>query len=409
MKGYYKGLCFLLTFMIVLGVLFNYGIVDTFGIGNNHYVEVSTYGTASQGDPMFSEGLWAPGAVDKGVMRLSNNYSQRVRVNNLALTIKLEQFVDGEYQLVNDPQLIETYAKNMYVTVTRGRLLVFDEVLFDDSFYEMMYEKGNYNFEGYSLPATKQFNIGRNNNVDLEYIVRMAEGGGNELQGLKATVDFIVNLQENPEYIDDYHPIERVVTGDDLNKTKDEVTSQENVHWAHDCIEKLKEEGIIQGYPDGTIRPNNLITRAETAVLIGRALKLEEKNKVFSGYMDFIPPWARGYIIATTEQGSFQGYPSTLGRVFKGNDYITREEVATALIRGFNIDLDDEKVLDFLDEDEIGGWALPYIRTGVKNDIILGYPDQTFKPKQEITRAEVFTLICKILDYHSEHLENEEE
>ena len=53
--------------------------------------------------------------------------------------------------------------------------------------------------------------------------------------------------------------------------------------------------------------------------------------------------------------------------------------------------------MNFTDKDAISDWALNYVEIGTENNIITGYPDNTFKPQEDITRAEAFTMICKLL------------
>ena len=398
MRKYFKRVSIVVAFAIILAIAFNYATVISFGNNNPNYIEVESVGAGSVGDPMFNQGLWGPGSQQFGILRLKNNYDHRVKVTNLSLTMKLEQYKDGEYVPVDNPELFVEYAKNMKLTITKGYLMVFNEELYSESFYEMLYARGNVLYEGYQLPTNKQFNVSRNDSVDLKYTVTMREEAGNELQGLKATVDFIVNLQENPI------PVYNDEEEDDIEEIEDDGIPL-GQHWAHDCIVKLMEEGIVQGYPDGSIQPDKPISRAETAAIIARALKLEDKSALLTGYLDPVPSWARGSIIATTQAGIFKGYPMLLGKVFKPNNLITREEMATALMRAFELKLEENQSLNFIDSEEISDWAVEFVKVGVQQEIILGYPDNTFKPAENITRAEAFTMICKLLGYHIEHEE----
>lgn len=357
------------------------------------------HGQKSAGGPIINEkgdmayGLWAPGKTEKGTLRLYNSYSQRIRVTNLGLMLRLEKLEGEQYKTIEDKQLIELFAKNMKLIIKKGTMLIFSNTIYDKSFYEMLYEKGSEQYKGYDLPIFDRFNIGKNNYIDLEYTVHMDEVAGNELQGLKANVDFLINVQENPTY--------------NPSKTRDSEGEGVTInfididkHWAHDCIITLFNHGIIQGYPDNTIRPDNYITRGEAAVLVGRALELEEKERLLHGYIDSIPKWARGYILAASENGIFKGYP---GRLFRSNNYITREEMVAVLMRGFELKAQDNLSLTFDDRDKVQKWALEYIKKGIHNNIIQGYPDNTFKPQNNVTRAEAFTMICKLLGYHKEH------
>lgn len=350
------------------------------------------HGEKSNGGPIFhttgdvGDGLWAPGKTRSGTIRIYNNYSERIKVTNLGLAMKLEKLQGQEYELVTDKNLYELFAKNMKLTIKKGTMLLFTNTVYNKSFFEMLYNKDNENYKGYDLSLTDKFNINTNKYIDLEYTVHVDENAGNELQGLKATVDFIINSHEDPEY-------------NKPEKPKKDKAIDSDGHWAHDCIETLLEHGIIQGYPDGTIRPENYITRAEVAILIAKAIGLEEQ-KGFTGYIDPIPSWVKGYIKAGTENGFIKGYPN---KTFKPSNNITREEMIAAAMRAFDKKAGEEFDIIFSDKNSIQAWAFEYVRTGVYIDVIEGYPDGTFKPGNNITRAEAFTIICKLLGYHEEH------
>lgn len=422
-----------LTWVLIILSLISLNLSTYLGIYSTYAqdeVDVTLYvsGGSSKGGPIFQQlgniggkGYWSPGKIATGTLRIYNNYSERVRISSLGLKMKLEKKLsNGQYEVVKDKSLYELYAKNMKLAIKKGELPVFSNTIYDESFYEMLHGKVEFteeskaiqvNYEGFSLGALDKFNIGKNGYVDLEYTVRMDEKSGNEMQGLRATVDFLLNVDENPETNDG---------GNEDDNGTIKVASIDDEQWYHDCIKTLLDEEIIQGYPhkamkiedyrNGTVKPEvyievavkpqENITRAEAAMLIGKALKLEEVEKFFSGYIDGVPDWAKGYILATTEKDIFEGYP---GKLFKANNNITREEMTAILIRGFEKKYEKEIELGFIDKDEIAKWAAEYIKSAVENDVIQGYPDNTFKPKDYITRAEAFTIICKLLGYHETH------
>lgn len=382
---------FILVMVLFLSLMISGGVRGVFAMDKEAPdVNLYIHGEGSEGGPIFTgsgntgDGPWYPGRTHSGTIRIHNNYSQSVKVNNLGLTMELERLAEGrDFEKVSDEGLLDTFAKNMELTIKRGRLLVFSETVFDGTFKDMLYKKDDPGHRGYDLPANKAFSIGKNDHVDLEYSVHMKEEAGNELQGLKATVNFSINCHEEQQY----DPPEK--------KRKDT-----EAHWAHDCIETLLAHGIIQGYPDGTMRPENYITRAEAAVLIGKALGLEEKDKTFMGYIDFIPVWARGYIISTSDEGIFKGYP---GRLFKPGKDITREEMVATLVRAFLPGQSADSIPGFDDWVEVSDWAREDVSVAVQNGVVEGYPDNTFRPKKNVTRAEAFTMVCKLLGYHETH------
>jgi len=367
-------------------------------------IELFIHGEKSNGGAIFNtsgnigDALWAPGVSDSGIMRIYNNYSNRVSIHNLGIKLKLHNTITDK--AVTDSALIEEYAEAMQLTIKKGQFLIFEKTIYDKSFYEMLYNKDNPSQRGYELGVTDRINIGKDDSVDLQYTVKMAESAGNNLQGLKATVDFIVNLQENP-YED--QPDDDDDDDDDRDdRIEEPVIKIPDVggHWAHDCIIALIENDVLVPNPNGSVRPEDYITRAEAAVLIGKALKLEESKAISTGYVDYVPTWARGYVIATTEAKVFKGYP---GRVFKANNNITREEMTAVLIRAFRENSNSDSPLNFTDSDEIAKWARGNVAKSVDEGIVTGYTDNTFRPKNYMTRAEAFTIVCKLLGYHEQH------
>lgn len=394
------GILFIAFLALLSWIFWDTGI--TFATDSAPNVVINIPGDGSSGEAMFTGGLWAPGMAQKGTMRIYNNHSQRVRVHSLGLTMKLEKDTGEGIQPLSHEEikgeLFESFARNMKLTVKKGRLLVFSDTIFNGSFFDMLYEPSSKTRKGYDLPPLSRFNIDAGGSADLEYTVHMDEKAGNDMQGLKATVAFFVNMDENHVPREDDEDHEKDKDGELLKESVEEFPDIDG-HWAHDCIVTLLKYGIIHGHPDGTMRPDNYITRTEAAVLAANALKLGEKEGMLS-YIDSIPAWAKGYILSTTEKGIFEGYPHN---VFKPESYITREEMAAVLIRAFDKKPKGDSELAFKDREEIGKWAQEYVMAGVDNGIITGYSDNTFKPKNNVTRAEAFTMICKLLGYHSEH------
>ncbi|MEQ8176588.1 MAG: S-layer homology domain-containing protein, partial [Syntrophomonadaceae bacterium] len=173
-------------------------------------------------------------------------------------------------------------------------------------------------------------------------------------------------------------------------------------HWAHDCIMALLAHGHIKGYPDGTIRPEQEITRAEAAVLLVNILGLQEYQLTgtASPYSDELPEWARRAILILSEKGIMTGYPDG---TFGADRSITRAEMCVALMHCFPEFKCTGEAPTFADQDSIPEWALPFIQAAAFNKIVAGYPDNTFQPQGWIKRGEVFAIICILKGYHKEH------
>jgi len=402
-----KRIALLVSFSLILGLILPDAAVPVFA-RDGPVVKIYIHGEKTNGGPIFNtsgelgNGLWAPGKEAGGIITIYNNYSNRIKIHNLGLKMKLYNTLTG--QQVNDPVIYDEFARSMMLTIKKGKSFIFGNTIYNNTFYEMLYDKDNPSRNGYDLGVLNSISIAKDDSVDLQYTVKMDEKAGNNLQGLKAIVDFVINSQENP--YNDNPPNGK----DDDDRENDsgknfveepvEIIPDIGGHWAHDCIIALIQHGVLDVDPNGSVRPEDYITRAEAAVLIGRALRLEPSTELSTGYVDAIPTWARGYIIATSRAGVFKGYP---GKVFKPNINITREEMVAVLIRAFYNDEISEDELNFNDNDSIAKWARGYVAAGVRHNVITGYPDNTFRGKDYITRAEAFTIVCKLLGYHEEH------
>lgn len=162
-------------------------------------------------------------------------------------------------------------------------------------------------------------------------------------------------------------------------------------HWAEANIKELVVTGAIYGYPDQTFKPDRTITRAEFATVLVKALKLTPKSG--SIFIDSVDHWAKDYISTAEENGIITGYGD--GK-FGPDDLITREQMAIMIVRSAKL-TDTEDNTPFTDGQNISKWAVNAVAAAVKNEIIKGYTDNTFKPKNNATRAEAVTVIVKAL------------
>jgi hypothetical protein len=82
-------------------------------------------------------------------------------------------------------------------------------------------------------------------------------------------------------------------------------------HWAEDSLISLIESGVITGYPDGSVKPNNDMTRAEVITVLVRALGLDAADEISLKFKDLkdIPAWAQGYVQVGFDKGFIEGYP----------------------------------------------------------------------------------------------------
>lgn len=165
-----------------------------------------------------------------------------------------------------------------------------------------------------------------------------------------------------------------------------------------ETAEKLNAEehfAYVIGYPDGTVRPEDTITREETAVIFYRLLTDEERAEIFgtsNGFSDIeADRWSNTEISSMQNGGFIKGYADG---TFAPDANITRAEFAAIASR---LDKTSENLSHgFTDID--GHWAENYIADAVAKGWIAGYEDGTFRPEQNITRAEAMTIINRMLN-----------
>ncbi|MFZ5595521.1 MAG: S-layer homology domain-containing protein [Bacillota bacterium] len=162
-------------------------------------------------------------------------------------------------------------------------------------------------------------------------------------------------------------------------------------HWAENNIEKLVAMGDIKGYPGGTFQPDRPITRAEFTTVLVKAFNLEPRQgKVFN---DTVKHWAKDTISTAAAYEIVKGYNKN---TFGPDDLITREQMATMIVKAAKLSIISGQA-SFADSANISTWARDAVSTAVKNKIITGYPDNTFRPQNNATRAEAVTIIINAI------------
>ena len=162
-------------------------------------------------------------------------------------------------------------------------------------------------------------------------------------------------------------------------------------HWAEDIIVELVNSGAVSGYPNATFQPDKKITRAEFTTILVKALKLE--GKTGKDFADITNHWAKDVIITAASHGIVNGYDADN---FGPDNNITREQMAVMIIKVTQLTENGEGK-QFADKDKISSWATEAVAVASQHKIITGYPDNSFKPQGEATRAEAATVIIKAL------------
>lgn len=177
-----------------------------------------------------------------------------------------------------------------------------------------------------------------------------------------------------------------------------EITYVDGLLKGIELLEKEIHFNYVIGYTDGTIRPGNNISRAEVATIFFRLLTdeaREQYNKTTTSYSDIKDgAWCCRAVATLTNAGVINGYTDG---TFRPNAPITRAELATIIARFAKLDVNTKTFSDIT-----GHWAQKNIELAVGNGWINGYDDGTFRPNNNITRAETFAMINRVLNRQTE-------
>jgi|GEM_PF-4942122 len=194
-------------------------------------------------------------------------------------------------------------------------------------------------------------------------------------------------------------------------------------HWSYDYVTTLVSRGVISGYADGTFRPNNDITRAEVLKIAMEAAGFSKSDSGWDHYSDVgESDWFAGYVGSAVNHGVIGAEG---GSHFRPNEKATRIESLEIILTAVSLGLFEAGgtidpyggeipvVADppnFSDTDIYDGYANNY-NSLIEDSVVFGfihpnpYGDNTFRPNNPITRAEVSKITVTIQDFFDEYAE----
>lgn len=164
----------------------------------------------------------------------------------------------------------------------------------------------------------------------------------------------------------------------------------------------LSEKGIIKGYNDNTFKPDQQITRAELTKMILVGAKVETKNYGTNcfpdvGYLE----WFSNYICTAKEAKYIQGYDDG---TFKPDQYINKAEALKIIAKTYDWKMEFEETPGAFADTPNDAWYIDYIWYGIERDLFKGFDDESvnlsdyqFEPGQYITRGEVAEILYRYL------------
>ena len=166
-------------------------------------------------------------------------------------------------------------------------------------------------------------------------------------------------------------------------------------HYAKDHILNVFSNNLMFGTSSNTFSPNADITRAEVATIIARTLKLTELPDSFK-FNDTKDHWAENDIKLVYNAGLISGYPDG---TFRPNEKISRAELATILYNALDLEDSSTSDDSYFKDVPSYYWSYNEINTLANLGIIKGTSNSTFSPKENLSRAEMAILLDKIQDF----------
>ena len=163
-------------------------------------------------------------------------------------------------------------------------------------------------------------------------------------------------------------------------------------YWAYSQIQDFVKKGYIEGYGDNTFRPKEPIKRNEFVKIFNKVFGLTNKSGIV--FDDTKDNWAKDEIDIAVTNGVAPGIGANK---FEPEEYITREAAVKMLANYMKIeDKNHDKIKRFPDYNEISDWARDAFEGNFEKGYIQGTDEGKLAPKNNITRAEVVTLLSRV-------------
>ncbi|TAE56868.1 MAG: DUF1565 domain-containing protein [Nostocales cyanobacterium] len=167
-------------------------------------------------------------------------------------------------------------------------------------------------------------------------------------------------------------------------------------YWAKTYIEALAAQNIIAGFPDGTFRPNEPVTRAQFAAIITKALTPPVKRPAIQFRDVQSNFWAYAAIQEAYKSQFVAGYPDG---TFQPQQQIPRVQALVALANGLNFSANNNSVLGiYADASQIPNYAIGPVAAATVRELVVNYPSvQQLAPNRQATRAEIAAFVYQAL------------
>jgi hypothetical protein len=174
-------------------------------------------------------------------------------------------------------------------------------------------------------------------------------------------------------------------------------------HWAYSSIKQAIDRGLINGYPDGSFRPDRQVTRAEFIHMLAKfmgwlkeaeAFKADDRRPTFTDEAQ-IGAWAKLSIDQAAAAGVIKGNPDGS---LRPNAAISRAEMALIIARALNLNVEAYDKTGFADDAAIPGWVKSEVEALRQLGLLQGKGNNKFAPQATATRAEAVTVVMRMME-----------
>ena len=158
----------------------------------------------------------------------------------------------------------------------------------------------------------------------------------------------------------------------------------------YDAVNSLVERGVVKGFPDGTFKPNQSVTRGQAAVIIAGVLGLDTKNVKNPGFKDVTTANTYyGAVAALANAGIISGYPDG---TYKPGEPVQRNHMASIIAKAFDLEPTSGAKNPFTD---VHGNYVGYVTALYENGVTTGRTATTFGGNANVTRGQLATFVIR--------------
>jgi parallel beta-helix repeat protein len=167
-------------------------------------------------------------------------------------------------------------------------------------------------------------------------------------------------------------------------------------YWAKTYIEALAAQNIIAGFPDGSFKPNEPVTRAQFAAIINKAFKPKSTRAAITFKDVASNYWAYNAIQSASSSPFLSGYPDF---TFKPEQQIPRVQALVALANGLGLTASSQSIISFyIDAGKIPSYAVGPVAAATLRQLVINYPNvKELAPQRQATRSDIAAFVYQAL------------